>query len=273
MTTKFLERKDWLFYNFSCAFLYFLCLGIFTPAQALAKPPVSIPSKYLSRFNLESKIPIVYSYRDDSYSSSKPRFYSKKDIEDNITKVKKRVVNYYGKTDTWLYEALKKYPIKDKEVAIIGSVIPWYESIVIAFGGRPTTIEYNAISTDDSRLNVLTADQLKKHPKKFDVILSISSIEHDGLGRYGDPINPDGDLEFMSKARNELLKDSGYLILAMPVGRDQLVWNLHRVYGKKRLNLLLKDWKIIDSFGFDENMLEKPFREQPVFYLSPNLTD
>jgi len=27
----------------------------------------------------------------------------------------------------------------------------------------------------------------------FDMVFSFSSIEHDGLGRYGDPLNPNGD--------------------------------------------------------------------------------
>ena len=38
----------------------------------------------------------------------------------------------------------------------------------------------------------------------FDVVLSISSFEHDGLGRYGDPLNPDGDLAAMRSTRRLL---------------------------------------------------------------------
>ncbi len=31
----------------------------------------------------------------------------------------------------------------------------------------------------------------------FDMALSISSFDHDGLGRYGDPLDPVGDLKAM----------------------------------------------------------------------------
>jgi hypothetical protein len=37
-------------------------------------------------------------------------------------------------------------------------------------------------------------------------------VEHDGLGRYGDPINPFGDLESIARARC-LLKHGGILFL------------------------------------------------------------
>ena len=130
--------------------------------------------------------------------------------------IQKREQGYYGNhIDNWLYEALEKYPIKGKEVGIIGSVFPFYECVVLTFGGHPTTIDYNKIISEDPRITTLTVDEFKKNPRKFDVILSISSIEHDGLGRYGDPINPNGDLEFMTKAKS-LLKEGGHMILAVP---------------------------------------------------------
>ncbi|CAI5506478.1 unnamed protein product [Closterium sp. Naga37s-1] len=37
----------------------------------------------------------------------------------------------------------------------------------------------------------------------FDVVASYSSLEHDGLGRYGDPLNPDGDRLRMMKASSQ----------------------------------------------------------------------
>ncbi len=54
-------------------------------------------------------------------------------------------------------------------------------------------------------------------------------IEHIGLGRYGDPIDPDGDL----KAIRELVRvlaPGGDLLVATPVGRPRVQFNAHRVY-------------------------------------------
>ena len=72
------------------------------------------------------------------------------------------------------YTALKNYPVEGKRVF---------------------TSEYNIISnliSLDPRIKIVHAQHLM-HYHKFDAISSYSSIEHDGLGRYGDPINPNGD--------------------------------------------------------------------------------
>lgn len=54
-------------------------------------------------------------------------------------------------------------------------------------------------------------------------------IEHIGLGRYGDPIDPNGDI----KAVRELcrvLQPGGNLLVVVPVGDARVQFNAHRVY-------------------------------------------
>ncbi len=43
------------------------------------------------------------------------------------------------------------------------------------------------------------------------------SFDHDGLGRYGDPIDPEGDLKAMQVVAS-VLKDEGTFILTVPIG-------------------------------------------------------
>jgi hypothetical protein len=86
------------------------------------------------------------------------------------------------------------------------------------------------------------------------------------LGRYGDPINPDGDLEAMGKCY-DLLKDGGMLFLAVPIGLDEVVWNAHRIYGKIRLPVLISQFKLIGKYGFTKESWEfkypTPFEGHP----------
>lgn len=88
------------------------------------------------------------------------------------------------------------------------------------------------------------------------MVISISTIEHDGLGRYGDPLDPMADLKSMS-AIKRLLKPNGLFFLSVPIGEDLLVWNLHRRYGKNRLPLLLEGWKIFGRTGWMDEMMTK----------------
>ena len=69
--------------------------------------------------------------------------------------------------------------------------------------------------------------------ESFDWIVSISAIEHVGLGHYGDPKDPDGDTKAVARAWR-WLKPGGWLFFDVPwnAGEDayQVVGTSHRVY-------------------------------------------
>ena len=134
------------------------------------------------------------------------------------------------------------------DVAILGSLQPWYEAICLGYKGNPHTIEYNQLQTNDPRLNLTTVAAYRENPRKFRAAISISSFEHDGLGRYGDPINPDGDMEAMKDVRENVLEPGGLLYLAVPCGIDKLSFNAHRVYGTKRFARFIEGFELIDSY-------------------------
>jgi len=162
-------------------------------------PLYRIPESLNQRFTLDGKIKVISGYIDDT--QSEPTCFSKGSIQCALDKIKRRETGMYGGVDSWLYDALEKHDIAGKRVAIIGTADqgygPWYECICMHYGGTPVTIEYNDIIYEDERLTAIHPSELEDGQMKFDAAFSISSIEHDGLGRYGDPINPEGDLQSM----------------------------------------------------------------------------
>jgi hypothetical protein len=82
--------------------------------------------------------------------------------------------------------------------------------------------------------NVLTFDY---PPESFDVLVSISAIEHMGLGHYdADPANPDGDIETMQNAR-DWLKPGGLMYFDVPFGERFFVHGTsYRVYDEAALD-------------------------------------
>jgi SAM-dependent methyltransferase len=54
-------------------------------------------------------------------------------------------------------------------------------------------------------------------------------VEHIGLGRYGDPIDPDGDLKAMAELKR-VLAPGGQLLFVVPVGKPRIMFNAHRIY-------------------------------------------
>ncbi len=233
------------------------------------RPLRIVPPHLLDRYTMGGRVPIYDKYRDSAYSPETPLFYDRETIHAYREQMRTKKYRFprYGMTNIWLFESLEKYPIRGKTVAIMGSNKPWYESVCLHYSGLCTTIEYNRILTDHPDLKIITPDEYDADPVLFDAALSISSFEHDGLGRFGDPLNPEGDLDAMKKMKT-MLKPGALLYLAVPVGRDRVLWNANRVYGRLRLSLLLEGWKTIETFGFKETDLDlEKNRYEPLFVL------
>jgi SAM-dependent methyltransferase len=65
-------------------------------------------------------------------------------------------------------------------------------------------------------------------------ISCMHTIEHIGLGRYGDAVDYDGDL----KAIRELIRvtaPGGNIIFVTPVGQPKIVFNAHRIYSYEQV--------------------------------------
>lgn len=235
-------------------------------------PPLNVPQDLISDFTMNGKVELKKWYLNNYYLSIFPRIISKKQISELLGKVKKKNEVNYVSTDRFLYQALEKYTLKDNSVAVMGSTVPFYEAVALYYGAkRVTVIEYSKIISFHPKIRTLTIAQYERYPLQFDTAFSISSFEHDGLGRYGDPLNPTGDLEAMERMKI-ILKPRGLLFLAVPIGKDAIFWNAHRVYGKHRLPLLFYGWQLVDSFGYSEDQLEKVYykgeeHSQPIFVL------
>jgi len=62
-----------------------------------------------------------------------------------------------------------------------------------------------------------------------DSLSSLHAIEHFGLGRYGDPIDPDGYSLGIANMASLLLR-GGTFYLSTPIGRERVEFNAHRVF-------------------------------------------
>lgn len=239
-------------------------------------PPRAIPPELVDAFTLGGRAELLDFYfdsRHDSRLMSALVPYFKKDIEVIKQNIDAGIYKSYGRTNDWLKRALNKYPIAEKTVLVCGSAFPQYESFVLLYGGRPVTVEYNPRVSDHPSLSFYTPDQWKRSGFPVDAVLSISSFEHDGLGRYGDPINPQGDLEAMRGTLNGPLRSGGILYLSVPIGVDAVAFNAHRIYGYHRLPILLSGWKVLDVFNDSPDFLYEINRDGAITFNSDAWTN
>jgi hypothetical protein len=79
------------------------------------------------------------------------------------------------------------------------------------------------------------------------------TVEHIGLGRYGDPIDVNGDIKAMKELERVVAK-KGNLLFVVPIGNPRIEFNAHRIYAydaiiKAFSGMILKEFSLIpDDF-------------------------
>lgn len=108
--------------------------------------------------------------------------------------------------------------------------------------------DYRPAKLSLSHLSSLSADLLDL-PFGDNTVPSLScmhTVEHVGLGRYGDPLDYDGDLKAIKELKR-VLAVGGHLLFVVPLGREsRIFFNAHRVYTKQHVLDLFSDLSLVD---------------------------
>ncbi len=79
----------------------------------------------------------------------------------------------------------------------------------------------------------------------FDLVTCMSTIEHVGLGRYGDPIDPEGDLRMFANLAS-VVRPGGRLVVSFPEGPGCVHFNLHRIYSTHRRDRMFRGFRLLE---------------------------
>jgi Caenorhabditis protein of unknown function, DUF268 len=126
---------------------------------------------------------------------------------------------------------------------------------------RPANIRLDSFTSGFADLNCL--------PFTDQTVPSLSCmhvLEHIGLGRYGDVIDPDGDLKSISELKR-VLSPSGSLLVVLPVGMPRIVFNAHRIYSFGQVasyfqELELREFSLVPDDWAKEGFIRNATPEQ-----------
>lgn len=233
-------------------------------------PYEKIPEELINTYSMNGKIPIINWFINGKndldqqlWSGEFMQKYVNNFTSEKIKKNKHGEEPYSGGA-LWILKALEKYDIKNKRVAVIGSLIPWIEAILLNNNNIVTTVEYNVPNIDYPNISAISYWDFQKTKDQYDCIVTYSSVEHSGLGRYGDPLDPEADIKTMKDIHNNLASN-GILIWGAPSGHDAVVWNAHRIYGKIRMPLLFDGFYELEWIDIDKNaVLNLPLQSNSV---------
>jgi SAM-dependent methyltransferase len=179
----------------------------------------------------------------------------------NVDLLSSRIVEY-----PWV---LSNFPFsttnKVLDVGSSGSQLP---IMLVGLGQNVWTLdirdyEYKNASTN---LTSIRGDARKTSFEDdfFDIVTAVSTVEHIGLGRYGDKKDNEGDKETLKEIRR-ITKPNGTLLITVPFGR-QFNTPSYRVYDNERLQSLLQGFKIMkaDYFVATDKLWVKTTEDQVI---------
>lgn len=139
----------------------------------------------------------------------------------------------------------------------IGSRIDGFIAHLLVF--MPVTvIDIRPLESNIDGLSFFRDDASELSNIPSDSIRSISSLhvaEHFGLGRYTDPIDPQACFKFMATLQR-IVAPGGRLYFSVPVGRERVEFNAHRVFAPKTILSSLAGLKLLSfSYVGDDGML------------------
>jgi SAM-dependent methyltransferase len=127
----------------------------------------------------------------------------------------------------------------------VGSVESTIPLSLAGLGYRVTALDLRPYPYTHPNLEVAVSriEDFEREPGSFDAVLCISTIEHIGLGWYGEaPQEQDADRRALERLA-ALLKPGGMLVLTVPFGRPG-VDEVQRTYDDAMLDTLLDGWRI-----------------------------
>lgn len=155
-----------------------------------------------------------------------------------------------------LYFAKKIIQKNIKNHHDVGSRIDGFLAHLLSAGINVNMIDIRPLPYDVPGLSFVEGNATKMDlidDGSIESLSSLHAIEHFGLGRYGDPIDPNGWKKALCEY-TRVLKKGGTLFLSVPIGKNnKLCFNAHRVFKPATIVKACKGLKL-EEFSYIKDM-------------------
>lgn len=139
-------------------------------------------------------------------------------------------LNNYMLQDLWAAKLVCRSGVKKHYD--IGSRVDGFITHLLAMDIEVTLIDIREYPGKLNNLKFIQADATTMDGIEDESIESLSalcSLEHFGLGRYGDPVDPEACFKCFEAIQRKM-KKGGQLYIAVPVGKERVEFNAHRIF-------------------------------------------
>ena len=179
-----------------------------------------------------------------SFSNSYPILFDRYEEAGEVPK-------HYFFQDLWAAKKILKSGIKTHYD--IGSRLDSFISHCLIFC-KVVMLDVRPLKSKIPGLEFIKADCMNMKNIKSNSITSLSAlhaVEHFGLGRYGDPIDPEGYIKAI-KEMQRVTKKHGNIYYSGPIGKQRLEFNAHRVFNPYTIIELFSQCKLVEFSAVDD---------------------
>lgn len=205
--------------------------------------------------------------KDSRYSEFKIYGKNKLPVVYDRFEMAGKIDGHYFFQDIFMAKEIFKCAPKDH--FDIGSRLDGFITHLLSFRENVTMIDIRPLPFEVMGLTFLQSDATNLSEIESSTVESISSlhaIEHFGLGRYGDPVDP-AAWEKVLYAMQRVTKTGGRLYISVPIGRKNvLCFNAHRVFEIHTIPRHLDKCKLVKFAYIKEGkIIEVDLKEFPSF--------
>jgi SAM-dependent methyltransferase len=163
----------------------------------------------------------------------------------------------YFYQDSWAFERIfNNHPAwhvdvgsHHKYVSLLSKVVP-----VTMVDIRPLSVPLASLKFQEGSILALPFED-----KSVPSVSSICVVEHIGLGRYGDPIDPEGSEKAIHELKR-IVQPGGDLYISVPIDTENRIYfNAHRAFQEKYLLSLFAPFTVIDQkYIFNDQFMDRP---------------
>lgn len=192
--------------------------------------------------------------KDSRFSLSIFDFYPQ--IKDKT--IKTGFDRHYVYHTSWAVRKVKEFnPIEHVDISstlyfcgTLSAFIP-----VKFYDYRPAQLKLSNLTSEHTDLTKLHFES-----NSIESLSCMHTIEHIGLGRYGDPIDPLGDIQACLELQR-ILRPGGQLIFVTPTGKSKIEFNAHRIYSFEQVialfpDLQLKEFSLVTDLPEQGDLIE-----------------
>jgi len=161
--------------------------------------------------------------------------------------------------DLWAAEKIKE--VRPSYHIDIGSRVDGFISHLMLLGQRVKVVDIRPADLGLPYVEFVQGDATNLSIFEDETIESLSALcspEHFGLGRYGDSLDPEACFKFF-RAISRKLKSKGRVYIAVPVGKEHVEFNAHRIFSPYTVikemgkEMLLREFSVTNGEHIEKN--------------------